>query len=386
MEVRKPAGNDLSQMQDLWACCFEKKHEPFYQWFFSRRYRPENALGAFADGELLAALHVVPYSLFVRGAIVPAAYVMGVATYPAYRRKGLMAELLINSLAAMRRRGQWLSFLEPRVPSIYEKFGWSICYYVHQYAVPAAHLAGRPVPAGFRPAGAPQDIPRLDAIYRQYMQDKHGYIVREDADWERLISENDSEGGLLYICEDAGQPAAYLLFLPAQEGYLRIKELAYISPHERDKIFAFAASQPAAQRIGWRLPPGDLAYWRLADAKNSIMLNPFMAARIVDVPRLLENLHFPTGMTAAVALRIHDGHAPWNDGCFYVQIAGGRAQIEAAKHARAEMTVAGLTQLVIGALDIYGLIATGAAAAQPAEASLLAEIWPLQAPFITETF
>jgi predicted acetyltransferase len=389
LKLRLLTEGDSAAAKNLWSNCFETEKEPFFQWFFGRRYQPENALGAFGGAGLLGALHIMPYTLFLRGSAVPSGYLMGVGTYPEYRGRGIMASLLREALLVMRQRGQWMSFLVPRRPSLYIRHGWDICCYHYKYSMPAGLLRPRDVKYE---AVAIQDYGKdefdeLDSVYQAYTQDKHGYVLRSGDDWRNILSENKSENGEAYLIRMNDNPVAYVLYLSTPDKLL-VKEMAYISAPARDALLSFIAGKPSsATRTEWQLPVSDLTYLQFADNKEGICLYPFIAGRIVDLVQVVERLSFPQNVAGSVRMRIKDGLAPWNDGCFTLDVREGSGRISQAGDPQVELTIGSFTQLVFGMVDIEDLIASGAVKLTDPEAvTPMALFWPGTANFNNDSF
>ena len=89
MDFRIATSQDTPQVEALWAYCFEPKEDPFFQYYFSNCYEPENTVVGIQDGQLLSTVHLRQYNINVRGAILPTSYMVGVATHPAARRGGV---------------------------------------------------------------------------------------------------------------------------------------------------------------------------------------------------------------------------------------------------------------------------------------------------------
>jgi len=71
----------LPAMMRLWQDTFGDS-DAFVRLFFTRVYRPQNALTLSRDGHLAAMLHIVPYRLRMGRRTLPAAYICGVSTRP----------------------------------------------------------------------------------------------------------------------------------------------------------------------------------------------------------------------------------------------------------------------------------------------------------------
>ena len=111
----------LPAMMRLWQDTFGDS-DAFVRLFFTRVYRPQNALTTCRDGRLVAMLYIVPYCLRVGRRTLPAAYICGVSTRPAARGQGLMTALMRRALRTMRRRGFALTTLIPAEPWLFDVY------------------------------------------------------------------------------------------------------------------------------------------------------------------------------------------------------------------------------------------------------------------------
>ncbi|RIW27462.1 GNAT family N-acetyltransferase [Bacillus salacetis] len=82
--------------------------------------------GIEVEGNLAAKLHLLPLNIIFGEASMKMGGIAGVATYPEHRRKGLVKELLSESLIRMRELGQTVSMLHPFSVAFYRKYGWEL--------------------------------------------------------------------------------------------------------------------------------------------------------------------------------------------------------------------------------------------------------------------
>lgn len=387
MEIRQPKPQEIDAVKQLWSSCFEKEEEPFFQWFFSNRYRAENALGAFDVGQLFSALHITSYTVRLRGSNMSAGYLMGVGTFAKYRQRGCMTSLLAAALAEMRRRGEWISILLPRIPSIYMRHGWEICYYTFKYSLPAQSLAPSDEVNGWRQIQLGEDIQPLDRIYCQYMQSYHGYVRRNQGNWQELITENNGEGGQFYLLELEEMPAGYIMLVKVG-GRLLVKEMAYINGQARKLILGFIKRQAGGcAGIDWHLPIGDPSYLEFADERSGITLYPYTSGRIVDVMQALSQYRAPTDLQGTVTVGITDVMAPWNNGVFSLVVEGTSLIVTHGEEPDVEMTIGSFSQLFFGSVDAAALVSNGRVTVnRPAGFSLLQQLFPRQDNVIFENF
>ena len=114
----------MPEVADLWAYCFEKKEDPFFQYYFKEYCGKDNmVIGGFdkiGEREVLRTmLHLNPYMLRIRGEeqIVP--YIVGVATAPEARGQHLFAPLLETAFEVLRSQGFSFVTLMPIFAGIY---------------------------------------------------------------------------------------------------------------------------------------------------------------------------------------------------------------------------------------------------------------------------
>lgn len=123
MILRELKKEDCPQAQAMWRDIFEES-PAFAAYYFERRFHPEYAFGAF-DGERLAAMvHGRPTRIRVEGQALSALLVAGVATWPEYRRQGLMHRLMRMLIDRAENSGFSCCFLHPVTESLYASLGF----------------------------------------------------------------------------------------------------------------------------------------------------------------------------------------------------------------------------------------------------------------------
>lgn len=114
----------LPQAAELWDYCFEKKGDPFYEWYFSEYCLKQNSvIGGFDGDKLACMLHLNPYAITLRGQTLRLPYIVGVATAPEYRGQHLTRPLLEMAFTVLRAQGAAFALLMPINPAIYKPMG-----------------------------------------------------------------------------------------------------------------------------------------------------------------------------------------------------------------------------------------------------------------------
>lgn len=141
---------ELPQVMELWDYCFEKKEDPFFQWYFREYCLTHNLImGGFSEAtnRLVNMLHLNPYRILLRGREEVVPYIVGVATDPAARGQELTKGLLRASFRALHDRMSPFALLMPIYAGIYQKYDFAFCYQKHLYEMPLDRLE-IPFPAG----------------------------------------------------------------------------------------------------------------------------------------------------------------------------------------------------------------------------------------------
>lgn len=394
MEVRRGTDADGAACRALWGYCFEKPGDPFFEWFFRRLYRPEDVLLAIEGGRPAAALHLRPYTAAIRGRAVPVRYIVGVAVHPAARGRGVASALLREAFRASRADGCAVDILMPSDTSLYRPLGFGM--YAYQWEREAAPERIAPLGQRLR-AGLLEDPSEwgvLAALYRAHTAGRHGYALRDEANW-RLRIEGQLREGYIAVVEDEEGPAGYLAYT-IDGRTLLVSEMAWSSAAGRRGLYAYLAGHRGSVDLcRWYEPLDDRSYLFWADgAEHTYIRNrtfPYMAARVTDPGAAFSGLT-ARGEGEAV-LFIDDPTLPEAGGAWTIAARGGRTEAARGGPADLRLTAEGAAHLLLGALPPSALFAYGEAAwltddpaRRAAAAAFLDGVFPAERPWINEWY
>lgn len=368
--------------------------------------QPQQLLGAFIDGRLAAKVLILPLQVYWYGAPCPMGGVAAVATWPEYRRHGLVARLLQESLLKMRADGQLVSCLHPFSFAFYRRYGWET--YVDRKRI---ELTKTQLPHFARPSGwrceRIADTSRVRPLYAAFACEANGTLARDGAWWEQRVF-RQRKGLLVVAVDEQGRDRGYIHYEVKKET-LTIHELVYDSIETYDTLWRHVADHDsmATTYTGFVRADDPLAFL-LDDPRIKQEIQPYFMARIIDVEALLARIPFappaasgaaptpgllgtperPEAPALALAVTALDPWAPWNEKTFTVAIdpVQGRriaAHAIAADHIRSlddvhiQCTIQTLSAMLFGykrprLLHALGLI-TGTQAAVAAWEQALPE-------------
>ena len=139
MEYRIANFDDKAQLVALWQEAFGDSEEAISR-FFEKVIKPENAVVADDNGNIVSALYLIEAEVVSHSQSFKAYYIYAAATRTEYRQKGVMSALLeYTDEIAVQRKADYL-FLRPaneRLYSYYRKNGFETAFYEREQEVTA---------------------------------------------------------------------------------------------------------------------------------------------------------------------------------------------------------------------------------------------------------
>lgn len=327
---------------------------------------------------IAAACQIHPLHQWIAGEPLPVAGVGTVAISPAYRRRGIAAELVGEALRAARERGDVGSALFPFRVSFYQKLGYGLAGETHQYQVPAHTLPDSA--ERHRVEMIEDDDVRGEALalYAEWAARESGQLDRTGRMWLNAIT---GEGRMLAgYRSHRGELEGYALALyrtdlPPQQRYLEVDEIIWTTDAARRGLYGWLGSLgdqwqqimlralPSHRLADWlrepRLPQGAAPAWRLWAPAATLMSGAMF--RLLDVRAAFEGRRVAHAPPLAVAIEVTDSLFEENRGSWRVAFADGRAIVErtGALDLALRMDVSTLSRLFIGALPPTAALRAG---------------------------
>lgn len=327
MQFRRATEADRKSIEALWAYCFEKPDEPFFQWYFSRVCQMDDVVVAEENQHIAADLHLRPYTLNLRGNSMPVDYMVGVATHPAARGRGIASKLLKNSFRISRFRGKSAVILMPSDASFYMPLGCS--FYVQQWERSAApewlaRIGEKPEKA--MTVSSPDEWHILASVYEKFTERRNGFTQRDEKTWRTFIEGQLNEGYIAVTGDETG-PTGYLCY-GIDGRRLIANEMAYVSDRGRRGLYAFMAGHRGSiDRCTWYEPLDDCSFYYWPNgAEHTYIENrtfPFMMARITDPVGVIDGLPCEKQIHGEYSFQLVDPVLSENNGIYMVRAEEG---------------------------------------------------------------
>ena len=260
---------------------------------------------------VVSCLTVVPTRVRIGGVRVPAAGVAGVATRPAFQRRGYAGTLLAATLPALRTEmGFPISLLQPISAPFYRRLGWEYASRPVRWLSAPASLPESAEADCVRPV-SDADWPALHRLHDDLTRAGTGAFERDSRRW--TLIQMPMPGRETFVYEQNGEVTGYGVW--ERHDVLHLLEILGRNDSARRGLLGFLARQPDAL-VEWSASPTLLEQFGLSWA--GLTPEPGIMLRLVDLEAALLALHpvhFATVLSElGTALTIHaaDSVCSWN--------------------------------------------------------------------------
>lgn len=272
--------------------------------------------GIYEDDILAAKLHLIPLTTYLGEQMFKMGGIAGVATYPEYRRRGYVNELLTYTLETMKAQGFTVSMLHPFDVSFYRKYGWELFSNRLKTVLQQADLVMLEPTNGTVKCYDSEtiNVEKLNQIYARYASQFSGLLVRE-ADWWNGVLD-DLRIAVYYDVEQ--NPTGYILY-ETKDNKMKVEEFVPVNFEARRGLWNFICQHDSMiselEMITYEKEPLFFALKKQKTVKREV--HPYFMARIVDVESFLTEFTFAGNET--VKLQITDPYATWNENTYLVK-------------------------------------------------------------------
>lgn len=330
MEIRKLAQSEHKKTRRLYEEVFSEDSASFVDYYYSEKIKDNQIYVGEADGVIVAMIHLNPYRFHVNGQEKQAHYIVAVATKKEFRGRGYMGELLRRCLRDMRNAGESFTYLMPAAEAIYLPYDFrtvyeqELCYYREGEKLQKGVLVE---PACVNEAG-----PLAEAVNTELKKNYQIFAIRDEAYYQRLVKEYESENGMLMVYKKEG---------------------------------AIVACRPKVQEEG--------------NGQPKIMV------RILDLERMLMSLDLKCIM--AVCFHISDSVIPENSRCIMLtgtEFSGVMLMEGKEENSEGILTIGALTGLIFGEKSVEEIALEEGVSMTERMKEELEKLIPLSAIYINE--
>ncbi|MGM0851681.1 MAG: GNAT family N-acetyltransferase [Bacillota bacterium] len=270
--------------------------------------------GIHEEEKLAAKLHLIPLEIQLGKHVYPMGGIAGVATYPEFRRRGYVRQLIDHSLLKMKEDGTVLSMLHPFSIDFYRKFGWEVFASFHKVQLEKKDLVPLKPYNGLIRRFKKDTYPKeLESIYDRYAEQHNGMLVRSKNWWrERSITD-------LWIAiydSDAGEATGYLTY-EVKKDKMKVEEFVPLTSDARISLWNFICQHDSmVKKAELILNPCEVLPYMLKDPRIKVEKHPYFMARIVDVENFLNRYVKEIDFPYHLEFSITDSTAAWNNSTF----------------------------------------------------------------------
>jgi len=291
--------------------------------------KPERMWAIFMEGQMASKLTIYPFEVWLHGTRMQMGGVASVVTWPEYRRRGFVGQLLTHALRVMKEQGQVLSYLHPFSFSFYRKYGWETLSERRKYEIELGKLPQFPVyPGTIR--RMTDDWSQARSVYEKCGNRYNAMLARDDERWDKR--KKDHPNAVMAVYFDANDdPKGYIHF-HVKDHVFEVHEMMSLDHEAYTALWRFIADHDSMlQVVKWTAPIDDALPFLLANPCIKQEIESYFMARIVDVAALFGQYPWQRddrGSNAGTLIAVTDPYAPWNNGLFSLrQTDNGRTSV-----------------------------------------------------------
>ena len=346
MELRKLEQKEHSKTRNLWETVFSEDTKQFLDYYYFFKTRDNEIYAIEEDKAIRSMLQLNPYMLQVEEQQFRGNYIIAVATEEAYRSRGYMGMLLRKSMEEMYRRKEWFTFLMPAAEAIYTPYDFRFIYNQRQALIEEIPEYGflseekslnRKLDIKDASIG---DAAEMAVFFNQHFADRwQVYAVRNEAYYQTLLFEQQSENGGIKLMESDGELVG--MFNYAREDGLEIREPLYLNEYAEE----FKKAVHAMQRDSGESVKVYAPYEEVGEEY------PIIMARILYLPGLLSAMKVKEGEQMECSFAVLDTILTQNSRIW--RIWGGyddsrKIYVQETEDSEGVLTIGALTSLLFG--------------------------------------
>ena len=265
---------------------------------------------------MIAKTHIIPLEVMIDNKSYTMGGIASVATYPQYRRRGIVNELMRLSLEKMKDQKQILSFLHPFSVDFYRRYGYELIsnlktveinFYDLKYY---KDIAGKTyIPLDY------EAIDDIDAVYSKYAQKYNSMLKRTNRWWKQ--NQYEAYSPVIYY-DEKSEPKGYMLF-KIEEDTIEIGEYVYLDEESRRGLWNFIANHDSMiKKAKITMPDDEQMSFLFYNPVVKTEIIPYFMGRIVLAEDFLNKYIDFSSITDELTLYVKYEAAIWNNGKYII--------------------------------------------------------------------
>ncbi|MGE8078920.1 GNAT family N-acetyltransferase [Peribacillus loiseleuriae] len=335
------------------------------------------------NDQLAAKLHLLPLSIYLGNNQLKMGGIAGVATYPEYRRKGFVKELLKEALFQIKDQGMSVSLLHPFSVPFYRKFGWELFSNRMKYVLNKSDLIMKNHPNGTVKRLTKEDhSAEIERVYEQYAEQFNGMLVRERSWWQNSAYGNQF---IAVYYDDNGNASGYFMY-SVHNRKMNVTEFIALTSNARISLWNFICQHDSMiEQVEMTIFERDPLHFMLKEPRIKAELTPYFMARIVDLDAFLAQYDFQWNhIDQGLILHIEDDLLLDNQKS--VQLHAGQILNAHDTDAGIHLSINTLTAVLFGYQRPRELVLAGLISGSEACIEQLEALIPNRSPFFSDFF
>lgn len=323
--------------------------------------RPEWTLCGFEDGKLTTSFAAWPLTMRFNGGDVLVSGVTTVGTLPPYRRHGHLRQIMTKHFETLHEQGERsMAILWASWATIYQRYGYAIVSTRFSYAVEPRYVQfayPQKLPGALREV-QDSEFQVLVDLYRQFRQDRTGYLHRGKAMWDHGVLAPSAPGGTVNrtVYEENGVPHGYMVtatmpvpgdIIPGHR--IAIRDLVWLDSSAYRALWENLATMDLIQEILWQRAPADdpLPHLILEPRRLKATAVDCVLARLVDAGKALAQRSYQ--IEGELVFELVDEMCAWNRGRWKLEASEKGSMVTATRQtAQLKMPISTLALLAFG--------------------------------------
>ena len=230
-------------IRELWGVCFPNEDKRYVEYYYRNIYNPEYSLLMLEDSRLTAVLTRIPHEIMIKGRVLKASMISGIATHPAYRKRGYMTRLMAQCIDEVSH-SELITLIQTEKPQLYEPFGFEMMYGKYITTITREDVA-RLTNEGCLMDPSEEDLLKL---YAKYTKHFNGYYIRDLSYFIVMKREVSALGGKIFAYYENDEIQGYAVMMPRGKE-LYVEECLYLDVKSLYKLLNLALQQRLVAHI-----------------------------------------------------------------------------------------------------------------------------------------